>query len=142
MAKGNSRKIFGVILLIAAVLFAFLAWQCVTTVEYGLYSTNYSYYVEKAADCTAKAAEYQTMATGTYADQYALMAQNMQTNAQSWQDSAKNAKDYLTWHRVGCGSLIVLAVLSVIFGIRFLTPAKKKETPVNAGEQKVEKSAK
>ena len=128
----GERIVVGVVLLLAAALMFFMAWQCVTTVEYGLYQKNQSYYAEKAShydEYIAKAAECREQATGEYAEIYARRALDWEEHAQEalrWGESAKEAEAYLTQKKLGHICLAVVGVLGIAGAAWCFIPRKKK----------------
>ena len=112
-AKKVRPRILAVLLLIAAVVMLFLAYQSLSTDQYKLYSRNHDYYLSEAAECRAK----QDTALGAH---YAYLAAE-------WEDTAQMAGSYLTQHRAGAASLGVVSLVCIALGIKLLIPAKKKE---------------
>ena len=117
-----------VALILVAALLVFLGVQCLTTVEYGLYSQNYSYYVDKAAECRA-------MADSSYGESYLLIAQN-------WEESARNAQSYLTWHRAGAISLFIVGALAVCMGIQSAIKGSQLKKKTEAAQPEENKNKK
>lgn len=110
----NKRRLTGVVLLALACVLLVMAYQSVTTDQYKLYAKNYPYYVSEAEECRA-------LQEGELGEYYAYLAKE-------WEGTAALAKNYLTQHRIGAGSLAVVSLLAVGMGVAMLVdPAKRRK---------------
>lgn len=110
----NKRRLTGVILLALACVLLVIAYQSVTTDQYKLYAKNYPYYVSEAEECRA-------LQAGELGEYYAYLAKE-------WEGTAALAKNYLTQHRIGAGSLAVVSLLAIAMGAAMLAgPAKRRK---------------
>lgn len=115
--KGQ-RRLFAALLLIAAAVMLFLAWQSLSTDQYKLYDRNYDYYVSEAAKCR----DMEDSALGAH---YAYLAGE-------WEETAQMAGAYLTQHRAGAASLGVVCLVCLALSVRLLLDDRRRRTKDDA----------